>query len=210
MYIPDHFKETDPERLAALIRDYPFGMLITVRDGLPFVSHIPFLYERPSGGVPVLLGHVAKANPQWQDLTQNQTALVVFQGPHAYVSPSWYKSPGVPTWNYAAVHVYGKARLIEDEASVEKLVEQFTAIYESKQPNPWKPKLSGERRTKLLGAIIGFEIEAHEIQGKFKLSQNRSAEDQRSVVSQLGQSPLTSEVAKLMKAGLKVTGRGDR
>jgi transcriptional regulator len=203
MYIPDLFKESDPERLAALIRDYPFGMLITVRDGLPFVSHLPFLYERRSGGVPVLLGHVAKANPQWQDLAQNQTALVVFQGPHAYVSPSWYESPGVPTWNYVAIHIYGKARLIEDDASVEKLVEQFTAVYESKYPNPWKPNLSGERRAKLLGAIIGFEIEVREIQGKFKLSQNRPVEDQRSVVNQLGQSPLTSEVAKLMKANLK-------
>lgn len=210
MYVPDHFKETDPERLAALMRDYPFGMLITVHEGLPLVSHIPFLYERRSGGVSVLLGHVARANPQWQDLAQNPTALVVFQGPHAYVSPSWYGSPGVPTWNYAAVHVYGKARLIEDEASLEKLVKQLTAVYESQQPNPWQPNLAGERRAKLLGMIVGFEMEAQAIQGKFKLSQNRSAADQRAVVSQLSQSPLTSEVAKLMQANLTVSGRGDR
>lgn len=203
MHIPNHFKESDPERLAALIRDYPLGMLITIRDGLPFVGHIPFLYERQSGGVPVLLGHVAKANPQWQDLVQNQTALVVFQGPHAYVSPSWYESPGVPTWNYATVHVYGKARLIEDEALVEKLVEKFTAVFESKQPNPCKPNLFGERRAKLLEMTMCFEIEAREIQGKFKLSQNRSVEDQRSVISQLSQSPPTSEVAKLMRENLK-------
>lgn len=203
MYIPDHFKESDPERLVALIRDYPFGILITVRDGLPFVSHIPFLYEQRSGGVPALLGHIAKANPQWQDLAQNQTALAVFQGPHAYVSPSEYKSPGVPTWNYATVHVYGKARLIEDETSLENLVAQFTAVYESKKPIPWQPNLAGERRVKLLGAIVGFEIEAREIQGKFKLSQNRPVEDQCSVIDQLDQSPLTSELAKLMKANLK-------
>lgn len=203
MYIPDYFKESDPERLAALIRDYPFGMLITIHDGLPFVSHIPFLYEQRDEGIAVLLGHLAKANSQWHDLAENQTALVVFQGPHAYISPNWYESPGVPTWNYAAVHVYGKARLIEDEASVEKLVEQFTAVYESTQPNPWKANLSGERRANLLGMIVGFEIEVREIQGKFKLSQNRPIEDQRSVINGLSQSPLKSEVAKLMKANLK-------
>jgi transcriptional regulator len=203
MYLPNHFKESDPERLAALLRDYPFGMLVTMRDGLPFVSHIPFLYERRSDGVSVLLGHVAKANPQWRDLAQNQTALVVFQGPHGYVSPSWYESPGVPTWNYAAVHVCGKARVIDGADALEKLVEKFTAIFESTQQNPWQPNLSGERRAQLLGAIVGFEIEVQEMQGKFKLSQNRSAADQHSVIDHLSQSPLTSELAELMKAGIK-------
>lgn len=203
MYLPNQFKEADPERLAALLRDYPFGMLITMHDGLPFVSHIPFLYEQRSGAVSVLLGHVAKANPQWRDLAQNETALVVFQGPHGYVSPSWYESPGVPTWNYAAVHVYGKARVIDDADVLEKLVEKFTAVFESTQPSPWRPDISGERRTQLLGAIVGFEIEVQKMQGKFKLSQNRSAADQRSVIDHLSQSPFTSEVAKLMKAYTK-------
>ncbi len=205
MYLPDHFKESDPERLAALIRNYPFGMLVTVHEGLPFVSHIPFLYERRDNSVSLLVGHVAKANPQWQDLAQNQTALVVFQGPHAYVSPSWYGSPGVPTWNYAVVHVYGKARLVEDEEAIERLVERLTAVYESEQSNPWKPDLSGARRTKLLEMIVGFEIEVQEIQGKYKLSQNRPSEDQRSVINQLSQSPLTHKVAKLMKEVLADT-----
>ena len=109
-----------------------------------------------------------------------------------------------------AVHVYGKARLIEDEASLEKLVEQMTAVYESQQPNPWQPRLAGERRTKPLRMIVGFEIEAQAIQGKFKLGQNRSAADQRAVVSQLSQSPLTSEVAKLMPVNLTASGQGDR
>ena len=200
MYIPDHFKETDPACLATLLRDYPFGTLITVHDGLPFVSHIPFLYERRSDGAQVLRGHVAKTNPQWQDLGEKQTALVVFQGPHAYISPSWYESPGVPTWNYAVVHVFGKARLLQDEASLEKLMEELTTVYESNQLNPWKPQLSGERRTRLLGMIVGFEIEAQEIQGKFKLSQNRSTNDRQTVIDHLNQSPITSALAKLMQA----------
>lgn len=203
MYIPEHFKETDPERLAALLRDYPFGMLVTVRAGLPFVTHIPFLYERRQDGVQILRGHVAKANPQWQDLAENQTALVVFQGPHAYVSPRWYKTPGVPTWNYAVVHVYGKARLLHDAAALEKFLSELTTVYEATQPAPWQPELSGERREKLLGMIVGFEIEIQEIQGKFKLSQNRPENDRENVIEQLQKSPFTSDLAKLMRTVLE-------
>lgn len=199
MYIPDHFKETDPERLVALLRDYPFGMLVTLRAGLPFVTHIPFLYERREDGIQVLRGHVAKANPQWQDLAEHQTALVVFQGPHAYVSPSWYETPGVPTWNYAVVHVYGKARLLRD-AALENLLRELTTVYEATQSAPWQPELSGERREKLLAMIVGFEIEIQEIQGKFKLSQNRPENDRRNVIEQLQKSPFTSAVATLMRA----------
>lgn len=203
MYIPDHFKETNPACLATLLRDYPFGTLITVHDGLPFVSHIPFLHEHRSDGTQVLRGHVAKSNPQWHDLEENQTALVVFQGPHAYISPSWYESPGVPTWNYAVVHIYGKARLLQDEASLEKLITELTAVYESNQINPWKPQLSGEQRTRLLGSIVGFEIEAQDIQAKFKLSQNRSRNDQQAVIDQLAKSPVTAPLALLMQENAK-------
>lgn len=203
MYIPDHFKETDPERLVALLRDYPFGMLVTVRAGLPCVNHIPLLYERRQDGTQVLRGHVAKANPQWQDLAENQTALVVFQGPHAYVSPRWYEIPGVPTWNYAVVHVYGKARLLHDASALEALLVQLTTVYESTQSTPWKPELSGEHREKLLGMIVGFEIEIQEMQGKFKLSQNRPENDRHNVIQQLQKSPFTSAVATLMQAKLE-------
>ena len=205
MYIPDHFKETDPASLTTLLRDYPFGTLITVHDGLPFVSHIPFLHERKSDGTLVLRGHLAKANPQWRDLTEKQTALAVFQGPHAYVSPSWYESPGVPTWNYAVVHIYGKARLLQDQASLEKLLEELTTVYESDQSNPWKPGLSRERRAQLLGMIVGFEIEAQDIQANFKLSQNRSRNDQQAVIDQLNKSPSTCALAKFMQTHAKNT-----
>jgi transcriptional regulator len=204
MYIPPHFKEDNLDRLASLIRDHSFGLLITLHDGLPFASHLPFLFERRDPAPSVLLGHMARANPQWHDLAQHQSALAVFLGPHAYVSPSWYESPGVPTWNYAAVHIYGQAHLIQDPDSLEKLVAKFTTVYESKQPTPWTPNLSPDRRAKSLAAIVGFEIEAHEIQGKFKLNQNRSPADQQSVLTHLNQSPLTSELATLMQANLSL------
>jgi transcriptional regulator len=200
MYIPEHFKETSPECIAALIENYPFGTLVTAPDGTPFVSHLPFLFDSTVGLHGKLLGHMARANPQWHHLTAAREVLAVFQGPHAYVSPSWYGSPGVPTWNYAVAHLYGKPRLIESETELEALVERLTNVYESQMLNPWQLNLSSERRAKLLSMIVGFEIEITDVQGKFKLSQNRPAEDQKRVIEELSQSsnPLDVAVAKLM------------
>jgi len=200
MYIPEQFKETNSERISALIKHNSFGMLITVPDGVPFVSHLPFIFDHAAGSKGKLLCHMARANPQWQHFSSCSEVLTVFQGPHAYISPSWYLSPGVPTWNYAMVHLRGKPRLIEDEAELEALVEQLTHVHELHMASPWKPNLAGERRTKLLNMIVGFEIEVTDIQGKFKLSQNRPLEDQRSVVEHLSHSSNQTDVAvaKLM------------
>jgi transcriptional regulator len=200
MYIPEHFKEKNSERISALIEGNSFGMLVTAPDGVPFVSHLPFIFDHVAGSKGKLLCHMARANPQWQHFSSCGEVLAVFQGPHAYVSPSWYSSSGVPTWNYAVVHLRGKPRLIESESELEALVERLTHVYESHMPSPWKPNLSGERRTKLLNMIVGFEIEITDIQAKFKLSQNRPSEDQQSVVEKLGQSSNQTEVAvaKLM------------
>jgi transcriptional regulator len=202
MYNPENFKETNPERVTALIDGHSFGMLVTAPGGVPFVSHLPFIFERSADSQGKLLGHMARANPQWQHFEVSSEVLVVFQGPHAYVSPSWYSSPGVPTWNYAVVQLRGIPRLIEGESELEALVEQLTHVHESHLPNPWTPNLTGERRSKLLNMIVGFEIEITDIQGKFKLSQNRPPEDQRSVVDKLSQSSNQTEtaVAKLMGA----------
>jgi len=200
MYVPSKFREESREQLAALIRRYPFGTLVTIRDGLPFASHIPFLYEECAGGS-VLIGHLARANPQWEDLAAGQTALVMFQGPHAYVSPSWYESPGVPTWNYAVAHVYGKSRLIEEHSALRRLIERMTAVHESGSSAPWKPDLRGERGKELLDMIVGFEIDAETITGKFKLGQNRSDVDRANVIRQLGDSHDASSrnLAELME-----------
>lgn len=195
MYIPEHFKETNSERISALIDGNSFGMLITAPDGVPFVSHLPFIFDYAAGSKGKLLCHMARANPQWQHFSSCGEVLAIFQGPHAYVSPSWYSSPGVPTWNYAVVHLRGKPRLIESESELEALVERLTHVYESHMPNPWQPNFAGERRIKLLNMIVGFEIEITNIQAKFKLSQNRSPEDQQSVVERLGQSSNQTEVA---------------
>ncbi len=200
MYIPEFFKETNPERISALIEENSFGTLITAPEGAPFASHLPFLYERSKGSHGMLLGHMARANPQWQHFSSGIEVLAVFQGPHAYVSPSQHLSSGVPTWNYAVVHLRGKPRLIEGEPELKILLEQLTRVHESRMPEPCELNLPDERYSKLIGMIAGFEIEITDIQASFKLSQNRPPEDRQRVIEKLNQSgnQTGAAVAKLM------------
>jgi len=200
MYIPPLFKEENPERLAALIQDYSFGILVTSPDGIPFVTHLPFLLDPSAGKHGKLFGHMARANPQWRHFAPDTEVLAVFQGPHAYISPSWYLSPNVPTWNYAVAHVRGIPRLIEDPTELDALVERLTQFHESQMPSPYQSGLADELRARLLEMIVGFEIEIAELQGKFKISQNRSPEEQQSVIAGLNQinNPLAAAVARLM------------
>jgi transcriptional regulator len=194
VYTPAHFVEGDPEKIAAFVDLHGFGQLITVVNGVPFASHIPFLYDPDAG---VLRAHVARANPQWEQLSDREDVLVVFQGPHTYISPSWYASHGVPTWNYVAVHIYGIARALTEPASVESIVLALTEKYERANSAPWVPKYD----PKMLCAIVGLEIRVKEVQGKFKLSQNRSAADREAVILALARSPDSNAkaVAQLMK-----------
>ena len=178
MYIPKHFLETDQDKIAAFIDEHAFGTLITVADARPFATHIPFMYERDAD---LLSCHVARANPQWRHLASGADVLVMFQGPHAYISPTWYVTPGVPTWDYAAVHVYGSARAIDDVSAAKRHVERLAARYERGNQPPWAPEFD-ERK---LRGIVGIEIRIKEIQGKFKVSQNRPAEDRARVAAEL-------------------------
>ena len=136
MYIPKHFSENDTEKLAALIDENAFGILVTVAEGRPSATHIPFLYERDANA---LLGHVARANPQWQDFSNGADVMVLFQGPHAYISPSWYLAPGVPTWNYAVAHVYGSAQAIDDPSRIGDIVARLTENMNATTNRPGYP-----------------------------------------------------------------------
>ena len=178
MYIPSHFRESDERVLAEFIDAYAFGTLVTIEQRAPFASHLPFLYDRD---VRTLHAHVARGNPQWQHVAAQPDVLVIFQGPHGYVSPTWYAEPGVPTWNYTAVHVYGRARVLDEAAAIARHVEKLAARFESGSAAPWVPDYDPRR---LLG-IVGIEVAIGEIQGKFKLSQNRSAEDRTRVAARL-------------------------
>jgi transcriptional regulator len=193
MYIPNHFRESDERVLAEFIDAYSFGTLVTVEGALPFASHLPFLHDREGR---TLHAHVARGNPQWQHIAANADVLVMFQGPHGYVSPTWYAAPGVPTWNYTAVHVYGRARVLDDAAATGRHVEKLAARFERGSAAPWTPDYD----TRRLAGIVGVEIAIGEIQGKFKLSQNRSAEDRTRVVARLeaGGTDESTALAKLV------------
>ncbi len=205
MYIPKHFDESDRARIEALIRDYGFATLISGgADGLQ-VTHAPLTYDPVKN---VLTGHIARANPHNAALTDGAAALAIFHGPHTYISPTWYvdenaRVPNVPTWNYAAVHVHGAVKRIDDEHSKWEIVRALSAQYESGNATPWDPRGEDAHQGKL-SAIVGFEIAVTGIEAKFKLSQNRSAADQESVIAKLSVSthPDGPAMAALMRGNL--------
>jgi len=191
MYVPKQFEETDPAVLHALIESQPLGAWVTAGDGGLEVNHLPFLIDAGRGPHGTLTAHVARANPVWKSLATDAEGVVVFQGPQAYVSPSWYPSKhahgkAVPTWNYAVVHAHGVARAIEDPAWLLDFVDRLSQRHEADQRVPWK--VSDAPRDfidSLLGAIVGIEIPISRIAGKWKVSQNRPAADRLGVVAGL-------------------------
>ena len=177
MYIPKHFEITDETEVSKFIKANSFGQLISVIDTAIVSTHVPFLFDAESR---VLMCHIAKANPQWQQI-QKQKVLVTLQGEHAYVSPNWYESAGVPTWNYQAVHIEGIAESFTDPEKLKRVVDTLTEQNESDYPNPWEPDYAAS----MLRGIVGIEIAITSIQCKYKLSQNRSVRDQFNVQEQL-------------------------
>lgn len=184
MYIPSAFRVEDRARLFDFIDRHGFATLVTVADGVPFASHVPLLLDRAG---PVLLGHMAKANPQWHHFASGAEALAIFHGPHAYVSPSWYvNAPAVPTWNYAVVHAYGVPRVIEDEARLAEVIGRLVAQYELPREQPWPyDQLPADYRARQLKGVVGFEVPIARLEGKFKFGQNRAEEDRASMVEAL-------------------------
>ena len=159
MYTPDRFRVDDLDTLHAFMAQNSFGTLVTHENGVPFATHIPVHVDLSSSRVGLLSTHIARANPQWRHISESDV-LVIFHGPHAYVSPSWYESElMVPTWNYAAVHAYGRARIVDD-AGLHAILEKMVDQYESGRPEPWRmSSLPAEFVEKLRRAIVGIEIE---------------------------------------------------
>jgi transcriptional regulator len=181
MHIPKHFEQNDEATLCDFIDAHAFGTLLTTVGARPFASHVPFLLDRKTK---TLHCHLARPNPQWQQIAAAPGVLAIFAGPHAYISPTWYVDPGVPTWNYAVVHVYGTARCVDDAAFTRAHVEALAAKHERGSATPWVPEYDARR----LSGIVGIEIAIEAIEGKFKLSQNRSAADRAGVIARLTQS----------------------
>jgi transcriptional regulator len=202
MYPPSYFTESRPEILLQVMRENSFATLVTAAGGVPVVSHVPVLIDDggAAGGIKIR-GHVSRANPHGVQLEGSGEVLAIFDGPHGYVSPSWYEAPrNVPTWNYVTVHAYGRARLLDPSelgAQLSDLVER----HERDAVTPWRlESLPEGYAEKLMRAIVGFEIAVERLESTLKLSQNRSSEDQRRVREQMSSSvdPTTRDVARWM------------
>jgi transcriptional regulator len=190
MYTPKHFVLEDRAEIARFMARHSFALLIDAAGAMPVASHLPLLYEAERGRLGTLVGHMAKANPQWQRFKDGTEVLVVFWGPHAYVSPSWYASqPNVPTWNYITVHAYGRPRLLPDPAQAKAVLEKMVATYESGFAEPWRLDLPERYEAGMIQGIMAFEIELTRIEGKAKLSQNRKPEDQKAALAGLSAQP---------------------
>ena len=203
MYIPAHFKETRLEVLHALMREYSFATLISVLDGELFATHLPVLLDAARAENGTLVAHMARANPHWRAFTPDAAeSLVIFQGPHAYISPSWYVAEqAVPTWNYTVVHAYGRPSVMQDPARVLALLDDTVEIYEAGQARPWSTAQPGEAYiANMARGIVAFEMPISRLEGKRKLGQNRSAEDAQGAASALHASgdAVSQAVASLM------------
>ena len=178
-YLPEAFRLEDRPTLLAHAAAHPFATVVTHGEGGLSVSHLPLLVDAQRG---VLRGHLARANPQLADFSAGLEALAIFHGPHAYVSPSVYlEHPSVPTWNYAVVHIRGAVKLL-DEPALRKLLDDLVAHFD---PTGWRLEAPEEYVQSALAAIAGFEIPIQHLEGKWKLSQNRSLTDQQRVAAWL-------------------------
>jgi transcriptional regulator len=178
MYVPASFAVSDEKTLESFIERYDFATLTSSSPAGLVASHIPVMVRR-SAGRSVLIGHVARANSQWRQFDGKAEALAIFHGPHAYVSPTWYAtSPAVPTWNYAAVHVYGKPCARQEAEFTATALRDLVARHESSRAKPWRAEdLADDVFEKLAKAVVAFEMPIDRIEGNFKLGQNRSRDD---------------------------------
>jgi transcriptional regulator len=200
VYIPEHFRLHQEAEAVAFMRANPFAILISTTDAGPYATHLP-LFIRAEEEKVFLRGHVAKANPHWRYLGEQPQCLTIFHGPHSYISPSNYGArESVPTWNYAAVHVYGNARIFSSPQDLEQMLNELMGTFEPAYREQWEG-LSDKFRENMLRQIVGFEIVATRIEGKFKLSQNRTREDQSNVIVSLEKSEdsVVSGVSRMMK-----------
>jgi transcriptional regulator len=199
MYLPAHFKEDRTPVLHELIRAHPFATLVTLDATGLVANHLPMEIDATAGPLGTLRGHVARGNPIWKSPRLDVEALAVFHGPQHYITPSYYATKPatgkvVPTWNYATVHAYGTLRVIDDAAWLRSFVEQLTDRHEAEHTRatgdaPWHVGDAPESfLEKQLAAIVGLELPIARIEGKWKVSQNRPAEDRAGVVAGLGRS----------------------
>jgi transcriptional regulator len=202
MYIPKQFQVVDEELIFDFIETNGFCILVSNHNGSPTVTHLPLIVDRNAG---YLYGHFAKANRQWEDI-ENQEVLVVFQGPHSYISSSWYETNlSVPTWNYVAVHVYGTVEITEDQKVTLENLNDLVIKYENPNSNYHLDDTNQEFINGLMNGIVAFKLKINKMEGKWKLSQNHSKERQERVIKHLKQmkDENSQDIAYLMEENLK-------
>lgn len=193
MYIPSHFEVQHVDALHRLMREHPFGMLVTHGANGLDANHLPFELDLSTGQNGTLRAHAARANPVWQDVRNGDEVIVVFRAEQAYISPTWYPSKHethkqVPTWNYRVVHAHGKIAIRDEERYVRGVVARLTRTHEASRPDPWKmTDAPADYIDTMLKAIVGIEIDITQLVGKFKLSQNRELRDKVSAAEALKQ-----------------------
>jgi transcriptional regulator len=203
VYIPPHFAATDHSVLHEAIERYSFALLVSGADEELVASHLPLLLDRDCGPHGTLVGHMARANGQWRSAA-GQPVLAVFSGPHAYVSPTWYDAERVvPTWNYVAVHAYGRLELIEEREATQDLLRRMVDVYEATLPQSWRlADQPAEFIAGLARQIVAFRVPIERLEGKWKLNQNHPAERRERVIAALTkQGGDAMEIAELMRGG---------
>lgn len=202
MYVPPSFKINEPKKLIAFMHDHSFAALVSNQAGVPVASHLPLRCFADDDNRITLVGHMARANPQWKQFDGENELLIIFQGPHSYISPTWYSDPpSVPTWNYTAIHAYGTPTIISDNDRVVALLAETVEFYEQGFDSSSSDELPANERAELIKAIVAFEIKVTRIEGMYKLGQNRSDEDRQRVHDALMKSSRQKaiELAELMR-----------
>lgn len=210
VYNPRSYRKENVSELHDFVRRYNFAALFTHHKGESFATHLPFMIDPDRGRLGTLVAHMARANPHWRAFEGAPPSLVVFMGPHAYISPAWYEEQAtVPTWNYTLVHASGHVRLVDDAARLREMVMRLVALHESPLGSPWDVRKAEAVIDAELKGIVGFEIPVERLEGKFKLNQNRSVEDREGVIRALEKSshPGEREVARLMREQIRDAGR---
>lgn len=199
MFIPKYYKVSDVEEVWEFIQANSFGTLVTTEKGKPIATHLPLQLVK-DGDALYITGHMAYANPQWKTFEENENVLVIIQGPHAYISSSWYSHENVPTWNYQAVHIYGTPSVMSGE-ELEKDLASLMKKYEQHRKNAVLWETLSPQTKKQIKGIVGFKISVQEIQAAYKLSQNRNDEDYNNIIDKLSEEDdLNShQVAEVMK-----------
>ena len=184
MFIPNLHKNENIEEVKSFLNENSFGILISQVDGKVSGTHIPMELDKDENGEDVLVGHIARANPQSKNLKNEEEILAIFNGPNSYISSSWYQKENVPTWNYVAVHVYGKVKIMEGEELLDALT-KLVDKYEKNSKNPVSVKKMSSRTLEQVNGIVGFSIKINEIQAAYKLSQNREEKEYINITNEL-------------------------